>query len=81
MSNRRAQMRWLYQGNVHLQTSTKTKIDKSALALIEAAVNCPLVCMVQAASGMKIGIGWLRRQRSVTNVYRITPNLRLRYGC
>ena len=37
-------------GNVHLQTSADTVIDRVALATIEAVVNCPLV--LHGASGI-----------------------------
>ena len=47
-------------GNVHLQSSAETKIDRPALAAIEA-VTCPLV--LHGSSGIRAeDIGWQHRQ-------------------
>ena len=65
-------------GNVHLQTSTKTKIDKSALALIEAAVNCPLV--LHGASGIRDeDRDWLATQTKVCK-FNVGTELRQTFG-
>ena len=65
-------------GNVHLQTSAETKIDRSALAKIEAAVNCPLV--LHGASGILAeDLHWLATQTKVCK-FNVGTELRLEFG-
>ena len=65
-------------GNVHLQTSANTVIDKVALAAIEAVVNCPLV--LHGASGIKAADrGWLASNTKVCK-FNIGTELRQAFG-
>ena len=65
-------------GNVHLQTSAKTVIDRRALAAIEAAVNCPLV--LHGASGIQTeDRRWLATNTRVCK-FNVGTELRQAFG-
>ena len=65
-------------GNVHLQTSADLEIDRSALAKIEAVVNCPLV--LHGASGIRIeDRHWLATQTKVCK-FNVGTELRQAFG-
>ena len=65
-------------GNVHLQTSSETIIDRPALAAIEAAVNCPLV--LHGASGIRIkDRRWLATHTKVCK-FNVGTELRQTFG-
>ena len=65
-------------GNVHLQTSADSEIDRSALGAIEAVVNCPLV--LHGASGIRIeDRHWLATQTKVCK-FNVGTELRQAFG-
>ena len=65
-------------GNVHLQTSANTVIDRSGLAAIEAAIKCPLV--LHGASGIRAeDRTWLATQTNVCK-FNIGTELRQSFG-
>ena len=65
-------------GNVHLQTSADSEIDRSALEAIEAVVNCPLV--LHGASGIRIeDRHWLATQTKVCK-FNVGTELRQAFG-
>ena len=65
-------------GNVHLQTSAETVIDRAALAAIEAAVTCPLV--LHGASGIRAeDRRWLATQTKVCK-FNVGTELRKAFG-
>ena len=65
-------------GNVHLQRTAETKIDRSALAAIEAVVNCPLV--LHGASGIRFeDRHWLATQTKVCK-FNVGTELRQAFG-
>ena len=65
-------------GNVHLQTSAETAIDRPALAAIEAAVDCPLV--LHGSSGISYADRrWLARETSVCK-FNVGTELRQAFG-
>ena len=65
-------------GNVHLQRSAETEIDRSALAAIEAVVNCPLV--LHGASGIRPeDRHWLATQTKVCK-FNVGTELRKAFG-
>ena len=65
-------------GNVHLQTSAETFIDRPSLAAIESAVNCPLV--LHGASGIRIeDRRWLATRTNVCK-FNVGTELRLAFG-
>ena len=65
-------------GNVHLQTSAKAVIDRSALSAIEAAVSCPLV--LHGASGICAEDRyWLATQTKVCK-FNVGTELRKAFG-
>lgn len=65
-------------GNVHLQTSSETVIDRSALAAIEAVVDCPLV--LHGASGISYeDRRWLANNTSVCK-FNLGTELRQKFG-
>ena len=65
-------------GNVHLQTSSETVIDRSALAAIEAAVTCPLV--LHGTSGIRVeDRRWLATNTKVCK-FNVGTELRQAFG-
>lgn len=65
-------------GNMHLQTSAETVIDRLALARIEAAVTCPLV--LHGASGIRAEDRyWLATQTKVCK-FNVGTELRQAFG-
>jgi len=65
-------------GNVHLQTSAETVIDRPALAAIEAVVTCPLV--LHGASGIRPeDRHWLATQTRVCK-FNVGTELRQVFG-
>ena len=65
-------------GNVHLQTSHETMIDRAALAKIESVVHCPLV--LHGVSGINFeDRRWLATQTSVCK-FNIGTELRKKFG-
>jgi fructose-bisphosphate aldolase class II len=65
-------------GNAHLQTSAYTEIDRNALSVIEAAVDCPLV--LHGVSGIKTeDRRWLATQTKVCK-FNVGTELRLAFG-
>ena len=65
-------------GNLHLQTSAETVIDRPALAAIEATVNCPLV--LHGASGIRTeDRRWLATQTKVCK-FNVGTELRQAFG-
>lgn len=65
-------------GNVHLQTSAETVIDRPALAAIEAVVDCPLV--LHGSSGISHkDRRWLARETSVCK-FNLGTELRQGFG-
>ena len=65
-------------GNVHLQSSAETKIDRPALAAIEAAVTCPLV--LHGSSGIRAeDRHWLATQTTVCK-FNVGTELRQTFG-
>ena len=65
-------------GNVHLQRSAETEIDRSALTAIEAVVNCPLV--LHGASGIRSeDRHWLATQTKVCK-FNVGTELRKAFG-
>ena len=65
-------------GNVHLQTSADSEIDRSALGAIEAVVNCPLV--LHGASGIRIeDRHWLATKTKVCK-FNVGTELRQAFG-
>ena len=65
-------------GNVHLQTSAETSINRPALAAIEAAVSCPLV--LHGASGIRPeDRHWLATQTKVCK-FNVGTELRQCFG-
>ena len=65
-------------GNVHLQTSAETVIDRSALAAIEAAVSCPLA--LHGSSGIRLeDRRWLATQTKVCK-FNVGTELRQAFG-
>ena len=65
-------------GNVHLQTSAETVIDRFALAAIEAAVDCPLVLHGSSGISHKDRL-WLARETSVCK-FNLGTELRQGFG-
>jgi len=65
-------------GNVHLQKSAETVIDRPALAAIEAAVTCPLV--LHGASGIRTeDRRWLATQTKVCK-FNVGTEVRQAFG-
>ena len=65
-------------GNVHLQTSAETVINRPALAVIEAAVTCPLV--LHGSSGIRAKERrWLASQTNVCK-FNFGTELRQAFG-
>ena len=65
-------------GNVHLQTSAETVIDRPALAAIEAVVDCPLV--LHGSSGIShADRRWLATETSVCK-FNVGTELRQTFG-
>ena len=65
-------------GNVHLQTSAETDINRHALAAIEAVVTCPLV--LHGASGIRAeDKHWLATQTKVCK-FNVGTELRQTFG-
>lgn len=65
-------------GNVHLQTSADTIINRSALQAIEAAITCPLV--LHGASGIRAeDRHWLATQTNVCK-FNVGTELRQAFG-
>ena len=65
-------------GNVHLQTSAETVIDRLALAAIEAVVDCPLVLHGSSGISHKDRL-WLARETSVCK-FNLGTELRQGFG-
>ena len=65
-------------GNVHLQTSAETVIDRPALAAIEAVVDCPLVLHGSSGISHKDRL-WLARETSVCK-FNLGTELRQGFG-
>ena len=65
-------------GNVHLQTSADTVIDRRALAAIEAVVHCPLV--LHGSSGIALADRrWLATETAVCK-FNVGTELRQTFG-
>lgn len=65
-------------GNMHLQTSAKTAINRTALAKIEAVVDCPLV--LHGASGIRTEDRyWLATETKVCK-FNVGTELRQTFG-
>jgi len=65
-------------GNMHLQTSAETVIDRSALTAIEAVVDCPLVLHGSSGISHKDRL-WLARETSVCK-FNLGTELRKGFG-